>query len=531
MALLNARARAAREYLVRVVPGLVRRSPLGAALLDDRFLAAATGILIALTIVPLFLTPILPFVDHGVNVGASGLLYRAAFKKGLVGYYYKVNHAPIPYWTTYFSTAVVSAVTGPLIAAKILSFACSIALPLSVMRLLIALGRSPRLGLWAFVFAYDLNLHWGWASYLIGMSLALVAVAKVIEAKRYMDAVRLIPLAILISLSHIHAVAVFGLLGTLLILTKEKPWRALGIHAIGMSGMSVVIVPWFWKGVSRSQPGAGFSAEFPPVAEKLTKVYSHTLDTTALPNGSTLTLAAFLFFTIGLIALAAAPAKDIAVRDRVRGVLIFVVLAALYLSLPFQVNTPFYHTFTYTRLATFALVSALLVPCPELSGRRVLSLAPGLVAAVLMLCATSLHFKDFSKRVSPYLDILAHMEPDKRFIPVDLEVNDPANRLSIYHMIHGYAAAVKQSYDPHLFDERSNPLLFREKRRIPALPFATRYKFSTDELGVYYDYIIVKGLRADPVKVGKSSKGPEIERVHEAGDWRLYRVINPLPWP
>jgi len=529
MALLKDRALAARDYLYRVVPVLVRRSPLGTAFLDDRFLAAATGILIALTIAPLLLTPILPFVDHGVNVGASGLLYRAAVNKGIVGFYYKVNRAPIPYWTTYFSTAAVSAVVGPLIAAKVLAFACSISVPLAVMRLLIALGRSPRLGLWAFVFAYDLNLQWGWASYLIGMSLALVAVAKVIEAKGYRDALWLIPFALLISLSHIHAVAVFGLLATLLIFTKEKPWRAVGIHAVAMSGMSLVIVPWFLRGLKRSEPGAGFSAEFPPVAEKIAKMYSHTLDTTAHPLGSSLTLWAFVAFVTGLLILAAVPGKDVPVRDRVRGVLIFLVLAGLYLALPFQVNTPFYHTFTYTRLASFVLLTALLVPCPDLSGRRVLSLAPGLIAALLMLRATSLQFSDFSTRVTPYLEIIDRMEPDKRFIPVDLEVNDPANRLSIYHMIHGYAAAAKQSYDPHLFDEPSNPLLFR-KRRLPGLLFAKRHSFSTDDLGVYYDYIVVKGLRSDPVKVGKRPKGPVVELVHEAGDWRLYKVNNPIPY-
>lgn len=506
----------------------LRRSPLGAAFLDDPLLAAATGVLAIITIALLFVTPILPYSDHGVNVGAASLLLRAATHEGVVGYHYSVNYAPVPYWTTYLGTALVSALAGPLIAAKVLSAVCSLTMPLALMRLMIALRRSPRLGLWAFVFAYDLNLHWGWANYLVGMALAFVAVAWLLEAESYRDAAKIIPLAALISLSHIHAVGVFGLLGSVLILTREKPLKALGLHAIAMSGMSIVILPWFWKGLSRTSSSQKFSAEFPPVSDKISHIHDVTLDITAHPLGAKLTAWAFIIFVVGLMMLAAAPSRECPNRSKLQGAVIFLVLALLYVALPFQVNTPFYHTFTYTRLGSFVLLTALLVPCVDFSRWRALWLVPGLVSVFLMFRATETEFKHFGKRVRPYLDIIAAMEPNKRFFPLDTEMHDPAVKLAIYHMIHGYAAAMKQSFDPHLFDFDHIPLHYRRKRNLPVIDWNRPRTFNTDDHGIYYDYIIVKGLKADPVRAGKSPKGPVVERVLDSGDWRLYKVTDPL---
>jgi hypothetical protein len=151
------------------------------------------------------------------------------------------------------------------------------------------------------------------------------------------------------------------------------------------------------------------------------------------------------------------------------------------------------------------------------------------VAAVAMQVATATQFADFSKRVRPYVEIINRMEPNKRFFPLDLAVTDPASRLSIFHMIHGYAASRKQSYDPHLFDHPENPLGYRAERRLPAINWFQPTSFDTDAHGIYYDYIIVKGLSADKVRVGKSPKGPTVVKVHQAGDWRLYKVVDPLP--
>lgn len=116
-------------------------------------------------LVPLFCTPLLPFADLGSNIGAAGLLIDAALKRGVVGYHYWLQLRPLPYWTGYIIMAAASAVGGPLFSVKFLTGVLVVLLPLSVMRLLIALGRSPRIALWAFAFVWDHNVYWGWLTF------------------------------------------------------------------------------------------------------------------------------------------------------------------------------------------------------------------------------------------------------------------------------------------------------------------------------------------------------------------------------
>ena len=71
-------------------------------------------------------------------------------------------------------TAGVSAVLG--MAGGIMLLAVML-LPLGTMRLLLALGRDPRMGLMAFALAWDHNMYWGFLAFHLGLSVALFAIA------------------------------------------------------------------------------------------------------------------------------------------------------------------------------------------------------------------------------------------------------------------------------------------------------------------------------------------------------------------
>ncbi|MDH3727668.1 MAG: hypothetical protein OER77_09065, partial [Myxococcales bacterium] len=57
---------------------------------EDALLRWATAALCITALVPLWVTPILPLVDMGSQIGAAGLLDDVAFGNGVVTNYYRV---------------------------------------------------------------------------------------------------------------------------------------------------------------------------------------------------------------------------------------------------------------------------------------------------------------------------------------------------------------------------------------------------------------------------------------------------------
>src|SRR5690606_18930578 len=111
------------------------------------------------------------------------------------------------YWTGYLFLAVLEPIFGVILSVKIVIGFLVLLLPIATMRLLVALGRSPLLGLWVFMLTWDVNLFWGWFTFQMGMGLAIWALAWVVEMKTYRDAYRLAILGVVIAATHVHSLA------------------------------------------------------------------------------------------------------------------------------------------------------------------------------------------------------------------------------------------------------------------------------------------------------------------------------------
>ena len=72
-------------------------------------------------------------------------------------------------------------VVGPFLAPSSWSRSSFVLLPLSMLRLALALGRDPRLSLWGFLVSWDHNLFAGWHAYGLGMAIGFVVLAKLVE--------------------------------------------------------------------------------------------------------------------------------------------------------------------------------------------------------------------------------------------------------------------------------------------------------------------------------------------------------------
>ena len=492
---------------------------------EDRLLLATTLLLGCFALSPLLATPILPLVDMGSNVGAASLLNDAAFGDGTIAEHYRINFRLVPYWSVYLLMACLEALGGALFAAKAIVAGAVLLLPVAGMRLLVALGRSPRLGLWLFLLSWDTNLYWGWITFQYGMLMALFALAWIVELETLGDGLKALPLTIVIALTHVHAIALVLTAGGLLALLKRPLGRGLAHTAVALLGCAVPVLPWLWARFA--QPGivkVPLSFEWHGLGHKLRHLFTYSLDNLPAQPGLSLAVAAFVVLTLGALALTRLGSREVPRAHRWAAAVILAGVAGLYLALPFALSGNVSHWWTYPRFATYVLVAWLLLPRPDLSGWRALALAPGVLLAPALHLAVYQQFAEYGRYVTPYLEIIARLPHGSRFNPVDLDDYRAGGfRQSVLGQLHGYAAAVSSSYDPHLWDEANNPLRFRRDRMLPSQDWYAPRSFDLEKHGSHYDHIIVHPLDQDVIAKSRRWRR-KVDLVEQAGPWRLYRV-------
>jgi hypothetical protein len=496
---------------------------------EDPLLAWLALGLSAVSVAPMFFTPFLPLVDLGSHVGAAGLLPDVLLHRGIAPHYYTANPLPVPYWSGYVLLTTLHVLVGPFAAAKVTTAITVLLLPLGHMRLLAALERSPRLGLWAFALAWNVNTYWGWFTFQLGMTFALYAIAWLVEAQSVRDAPKIAAMTALVALSHPHAAALLAVAAVALFLVGPMSWRSLLRYALGLSG-SLVTLPWL---IARLHSGGSggplhYEADNPPEPEKVASLYRYSVDVFTKPDAVTVTCLAFLLCVLGPAVLGGLRRRPVPDRSTARALALLGACVALYLLLPFQIRSPTPHWWTYPRYATYILLALLLCPAPDLRGARALVLAPGVVVTVALAVARIHQFSDYGDRTRPYLAIVRAMKPDSTFLPLDFDFGWSGTREASLGQLHGYAAAATSSVDPHLFDEPNMPLLFRPESRLP-VPADWRTEriagaFGMEEQGRFYDYIVTHPRRLDVVA---SLPRDQVELLVESGEWRLYAVRKP----
>lgn len=495
----------------------------------DHVLAWATLALGLGALLPLFATPFLPLADLPANVAQGALLPEILFKDGLAAYHYRIQWLPVPYWTTHVLIAVLAPIIGVLWAAKVMVALVVLALPLSVMRVLYALGKDPRLGVVAFLIAWDHNLYAGWTAYLLGMNAALWAVAWLLEANTPRAAVRVALLSCFLGITHIQAVAYFGLTATLLLLTRRPFLRMAAVHLVALSGLAVSVVPWLIQRFSASAGSVAFNFEFHTVQQRLNSLFKFTLDNQPVESDVLLAGAAFLMLLFGPLVLASLGQRDVVAADRPSApagaaAILFAVPLLLYLTMPMTISGPMSHWYTYPRYATFTLVSLLFLPRVSLDGWRASSLLPAAVLSVVYHSRIAVQFADYGERARPFLQIMEQVAPNSAYLPLELDDSDTATRLATFNQIHSYIAGAKGGYDPHLFDNNSIPFLYRQERRLPQTAWNGAASFNLRDHGRHYDYIVIQGLRYDPIPRLKPVPGVRAKLLVEAGRFRLYKI-------
>jgi hypothetical protein len=505
---------------------------LAKALRADPLLLALTVILVLAGWAPLFVTPFLPLSDLHNNAAAASMLAAAARGAGTIGFYYHVKWTPVPYWTGYAIMAAASAVGGVLFAAKAIVAVLVVALPLSLMRLLLAVGRSPRLGLWGFAIFWEHNLYSGWVTYLLGMALALYALAKLIEMETWRDALGVLGWTVLVALTHIQAVALLAVAGAALTVLGRLHGKSIAKHALALSGGALPVLPWVTShlvpdGHATKVP---FSFDWNPLVVKAGRLYAYTFDHYPREPVVWAPALAFAVLILGPVIMASARQRRPRWDARDGGAAAAIVVLScvvLYAALPFEIRGPASHYHNYPRYATFILMTLVLLPRPDLRRWRALLLAPGVVAALAMDATTLDQFRRFANNSRPFLDLIAAVPEGSRILPLINVETDPACAYNPYNQFHSYLSAATRSYDPYLFHNDGNPLQYTAEHE-PSIP---RWAHVTEQLvmekhAAGFDFIMVQGLERDPFRPGGRLEKARVRRVVEGGIWRLYAILK-----
>jgi hypothetical protein len=525
--LRDATARALSFILPRV------EQPLWRVFREDRLLFWCTVGLWVAALIPLLFTPFLPFSDLGNTIAAASLMGDAARGHGAAAEYFRVNWVPTPYFTTYAVLAVVGGILGPLAACKLVTAIILILIPLGVMRLLVTLRRSPRLGLWAFLIGYDHNLFAGWVSLLVGIGLCFFVIAWTLEARTVREALRVALGAALVGLTHIQAVWLL-MAAVPLTFPFSRPLRQRFIvHLISGSGLAVTVLPWLASrlGTRSGTPiSSVFSFEWHTPDYKISQVFAYTMDNFVKLPSVRLSAFAFLLLTLGPLCLSLMPRRGTGDRNATPLALI-AGSVALYAFLWMTIDGPMTHWYTYPRYATVTLLLLLLVPTPRLDGKWALALLPGILTVLAMDWEVGRQMWAFGERTRPLKQVIAAVKPQASVLPLvfDDSVADPELKLPPYHQLTSYIAAFHKGFMPDMWDYPGWPVVYRDEKRKPwpGWDDAGMKAFTMQAYGQYYDYVVVQGFdRADPLFPLQNGPAPRPQLVVEAGRWRLYQMVR-----
>lgn len=490
---------------------------------DDRLLFVLFLGLTLSASLPLFQTPFVPLVDMGSHIGAAAMLDDILLGRETAARFYEINWSPTPYWGAYFILGLAEALGGVFFATKAMVLVNIVILPWALLRLLVALDRSPRQGLVAFLVVWDVNMMWGWVACSLGIALALYVVARLIEVERPRDAIGVAWGTACVALTHIHGLAVLGTLGIAVAIFAWKSRTIVITRLAALLAGTLVIAPWFARFFERSGSVATKAYEFQTASlpDRLGRLYQHTYGYFPQEWAEAPTGIAFLVLLLFPVVLGGFAERPSSPRTTGLALLIVSGLLGLYLFLPRGIIGPTTQVYTYQRLAPAFLVALTLISSARLDGRRVLLLAPPVIAALALHVTVARQAREYRDNVRAYLDIIAEVPEGSRILPLDLEMNDPAlPQWGAAGQLHGWLAGAKSAYDPHLFAFDYMPVRYKEPRPpYPDWSKIGRGRIDLEALHEHYDYAIVFPLARDPLLAKDRPK-----HVLDAGRWRLYAL-------
>lgn len=486
--------------------------------------------------VPLWMVKHPPIQDLPQHLAAVRVLHDFGDPELGFARYFDIHIGRTQYLTYYGLTHLLAYPLGLLTANKVVFTAAIVGLPYSLRALLGALGRDPRLALFAMPFVWNAHIVLGFVNFAAAIPMTLWGIALAVRLRFRWDVREALLLAGLALLTFYTHIVPFGFLtlGVVLVALGEST-RAMGLRLLPLVPAVVGMLGW-----ARTSPAAkavlgaselssvGPQPEYHPVSRSIKDLSLWLFDVLPSEVDDQL-LAVWALLLVALVAAGAGaavnddrPSED----DLLRGSLLrrLALLGPLafvaYFIAPSSYDWIWPINARFPLLGTMFLILAL--PTPR-RGFAVPLFAAVSVVSLLFFREVGTAFKRSEK------EELADMEPAMRSIPMGQRVVglvwDRDSRFVRWSpFIH--AAAMYQSMRGgavmfSFAEYPQSPFSFKPANRPPAVPrrweWAPFFTRPVPDLA-WYDYVITRG---DPGTMKLYAEAFELS--YDGSRWKVWK--------
>ena len=505
---------------------------------DHARLSLVLGLVAVANALPLFCVKHLPFTDLPEHVAAMATIARLLPGGGGAPYVLALGKSQ--YLLYHLCGALLTRVVGDAVLAnKLVLGLVALAWPLSMRRLLRALGRDERIALFAPMVFWNRALAVGFLPFIAALPLALFALAVLVDHCRQPTrrrAVSLVVLTVVLFYAHASAYLVFvacaGAVAAAACwvhrpaLDSHRPtWRPL-LSTLPLLLPSAVAAGLWWSTGSLAA-GGGQDAEVVRMAVVDTvsalpmwtfDIWKSHLDEVA----AALWWGAFSLVVIG--GLSRPPERG---GRWVLAVLPFAVSVIVYVATPHHVGAAGYLN---VRLAPLVTLLALATLRPREDRWGTVPLGMAALATLIMAWSSAGEIQRVSdERLGDFDALLAKAKPGARLAMLDFQVSSPRTQEwpyvfagSLYRARGGAVASYSFTDLPHW------PVHYApDTGPPPSMPFwvyrPCAYRYRTD--GMYYDYVLVQG-EMNPWDDEHRPVGPMFAAVATSGVFTLYAKVS-----
>lgn len=485
--------------------------------------------LTAVAVAPIWTQRLIPQVDAANHLALVRGWHSYSNPAYRIAEYYDLRLRPVPYigfyWTLHMLMYAVSIET----AYKLFLSIYVVTLPLAVLSLTRAAGRSPWLAVMSFPLIFSQCWAYGFASYLFGLNLFIFSLALVI---RFFDDARRRHLYLLLFLSfatyffHILPWFCLGLAFLTLAIVERRHWRrAIALAATLAPSLILAIASTLSERAEqvyfRDTDQRGFVAywlDFPGSLKefpgRMAEIFPGHLDQLGAYS--------VLLVGIGLIAWQWARGYPTDRTSR-RFHALFVVFFFAYLALPVEVKIPIYWFYISQRLPTIIAIMLFMKPSIEMDGLRRLLLVPVLACAIFVPAKMVSLYRSFNRRHVAFTQLIQQVPLGSSclVVPRGLRAGmhvDPSITGPVYDHLGSWPMALRGGYNHYLFDQG---VPIRPKQRLPTPAFYGMEAFDIRQ-AQSYDYYLVR----NPSAVMR--REPSLAVVDEQGEWVLFRKVADL---
>ncbi len=502
-----------------------------------RTLSLVLGVLAVANALPLFCVEHLPFTDLPEHVAAMATIARLLPGGGGAPYVLALGKSQ--YLLYHLCGALLTRLVGDAVLANKLVLALvAVAWPLSMRRLLRAVGRDERIAVFAPMVFWNRALAVGFLPFVASLPLALFALAVFVDhcreptRRRALGLVALTMQEVMSTLISVVFVLCAGAIAAASCwvrrpdLESRRPsWRPLASTLPLLLPSAVAAAVW-WSTGSLSI-GAGHDTEVVRMAvvDTVSALPMWTFDiwTSHLDE-----VAAALWWGAFTLVVAFGLSRPPEAGGRwVIAVLPFAVCLLVYLATPHHVGAAGYLN---VRLAPLVTLLALVTLRPREGHWGTVPLGMAALATLVMASSSAWEMRRVSsERLGDFDTLLAKTRPGARLAMLGFQVASPRTHEwpyvfagSLYRARGGDVASYSFTELPHW------PVHYAPDRGPPpSLPFwvyrPCAYRYRID--GAYYDYVLVQG-EVNPFDDEHHPVGPRFAALATSGVFTLYAKVS-----